>query len=126
MINKFEFKSDLHLVRRIKGDGKLFEVDANYHVSFEMDGVKIDYTVLKGMPTDLASIPKIVPKWIAQKVDGHIEAAVVHDQLCKDRGPWSSKVAAEIFLAGMEAAGVGKIKRRTMYHAVKWFGPQWD
>ena len=63
---------------------------------------------------------------LIQVLGPHIEAAVVHDRLCQDRGPWSSRVAADIFLAGMAAADVPLIRRNLMYRAVVMFGPQWD
>jgi hypothetical protein len=127
MITNFEYVEDLHLVRRIVGDGKLFEVAKPYTVKFTSDAQQaISYTVRQGLKTDLASIPAIVPKWVAQKVDSHIEAAVVHDQMCVDRLHWSSKVAAEIFRAAMAEAKVGFVKRWLMYGAVRWLGPQWQ
>lgn len=124
MITDFEYIDDLHLLRRKHGGGNLFVVSVPYAVGFKIDGIDESVTVPSGMKTDLASIPKIVPKWVAEKLDGHLEAAVVHDFLCIEQ-LWTSEIAAEIFLAGMVAAGVGKIKRNYMYRAVKWFGPKW-
>ena len=124
MITAFEYIDDLHLLRRREGGGKLFIVDQEYRVSFKINDLSRVYYVPAGMETDLASIPTIVPKWIAQKVDAHIEAAIVHDHMCIER-PWTSRIAAEIFLAAMEKADVGWIKRNAMYQAVLRFGPKW-
>lgn len=125
MISNFEYIDDLHLVRWKQGSGKLFVLNRAYSVYFEKDGKPIFYTVPRGMETDLASIPVVVPKWIAQKVDRHIEAAVVHDHMCVIKGPWDSETAAEVFNAGMLAANVPDWRRVAMYQAVKQFGPQW-
>ena len=125
MITDFEYLDDLYLVRHREGlDANLFEVSSDYQVKFKIDDEPIIYTVPANTFTDLASIPKVVPKWVAEKLDGALESAVVHDFLCIQQ-PWTSQIAAEIFLAGMVAAGVGKIKRQYMFRAVLWFGPKW-
>jgi len=124
-ISAFRYVEPLYLRREVKGDGALFIVDRHYTVEFVKDGEVVVYTVGKGRETDLASIPSIVPKWIAQKVDSHIEAAVVHDDLCILK-LWTSAIAADIFEAAMIAAGVPAFKRKIMANAVRWFGPTWD
>ncbi len=124
-VSGFEYLEDLHLVRLAHGPARLFYVGRPYTVGFRLDGDQTTYTVPEGMGTDLASIPKLVPKWIADKIDGHIEAAVVHDHLCIVRGPWDSRVAADIFNEGMRAAQVPAWRREIMYRAVVMFGPQW-
>lgn len=123
----FRFLSDLHLLRRREGEGRLFILQREYRASFSIDGQRRVWTVPAGMATDLASIPSVVPKWIAQKVDAHIEAAVVHDHMCilREESGFTSREAAAIFRAGMEAANVAPWRREAMYRAVLHFGPQW-
>lgn len=126
IVSGFRYVEDLHLVRHKAGVGHLFILARDYTVEFRLDGAPIVYTVGAGMRTDFASIPKIVPKWIADKMGAHIEAAVVHDHMCQRKGPWSSRVAADVFLAAMEAARVAWLQRRLMYRAVVMFGPKWS
>jgi len=123
-VTDFRYTDNLHFVRYKDGFNSLFYVAKPYRVAFKLDGEWVSWTVHADTPTDLASIPKIVPKWIAHKVDKHIEAAVVHDDLCYAK-PWDYKVAAEVFLHAMIAAGVGSFKRNLMYRAVLIGGPKW-
>ncbi len=92
--------------------------------SFMLDDEPISWIVPRGTKTDLASIPKIVPKWVAGKVGRHIPAAVIHDELCLSK-PWTSTVAADIFNLIMEQMGVPAWRRSAMYRAVRHFGSQW-
>ena len=124
-VSDFQFIEDLHLIRYRGDSGKLFFLEQPYRVFFRLDSVPEIYTVPAGTWTDFASIPRGVQN-IVQVLGPHIEAAVVHDRLCQDRKPWSSRVAADIFLAGMTAAEVPLIRRNLMYRAVVMFGPQWD
>jgi hypothetical protein len=74
-----------------------------------------------GFMTDFASIPRIGRILIT----GHGKdrwAAVVHDYLYSIKH--DRKQADDIFLEALEASGVGLIKRRVMYRAVRtggWF-----
>ncbi|NQU56682.1 MAG: DUF1353 domain-containing protein [Rhodospirillales bacterium] len=135
-ITNYEFLTDLHLVRFLDGhppissnyDGlgvrKLFFLSKPYKASFCIDGKHHIYKVPAPMSTDLASIPKWVPKWIAQKVGPHIEAAIVHDHMCQNEA-FDYKIAAEIFYAGMIAGGTPKWRAQAMYRAVLYGGPKW-
>ena len=127
-VKNFKYTERLYLVRRINGAGHMFEIARDYRVEFEIDGYAQIFKVPGGMLTDLASIPKFVPKWLAQKVDGGLEAAIVHDKICYDReeSGFTSNEAADIYRAGLIAAKVSRSKRWAMYYAVKWLGPQWD
>lgn len=120
-ITNFVYEQDLHLLRKKKGEGKLFYVDADYLVSFNLGGTPTELTLPEGTPTDLASIPAIVPKWIASKVQAHLEAAVVHDYLYM-KGMYTRAVCDEIFLVAMEAANVGWTRRHIMHKAVRALG----
>ena len=124
-VTDFQYVEDIHFYRKKTGSGKLFHLLRPYTVILVIDGREIEFTAPADMATDLASIPSIVPKWIAQKVDSHIESAVIHDFMCNIRGPWSSKVAAEIFRVGMLKTTFPAYKREYMYRAVLHFGPQW-
>lgn len=124
VVSDFRFVEPLCVHRKLEGNGALFYVTQDYTVEFKIDGEPVTYTVPAETPTDFASIPRIVQN-LVQVLGPHIEAAVVHDHLCIRRGPWSSRVAADIFLAAMEAAGVEYWKRTAMHRAVVRFGPQW-
>jgi hypothetical protein len=98
---------------------------SDFRVAFKIDGVDTIYTVRAGMETDFASIPRQFEGWLIEKIGAHMAAAVVHDQICVDRGPWSSKVAADIFNEAMRASRVPDDTRTVMYQAVLLGGPQW-
>jgi hypothetical protein len=125
---------DLHTVRyRTRGPGvaALLYISRDFRVQFRVDGELVTYTVPAGTPTDFASIPQAAQALIS-KLGPHIEAAVVHDRLCIDRGfwrpgrdPWSSRVCAEIFWRGMLAGGTDEHTAYLMYRCVRRFGPQW-
>jgi hypothetical protein len=123
-ITEFAFLDDLHLMRRRKGEGVLFIVSKEFRCVFTMDGHIWYVTVLPGYRTDLASIPIIVPKWIAQKIGPHIEAAVIHDWICTHK-LFSSDIGAAIFNEGMRVSNVPTWRRQAMYRSVKSLGPQW-
>lgn len=128
----FEFARDLHLVRFAEGRGTTFVLGKKYRVRFTLtndEGIRSDekVSVEKGFATDLASIPKLVPRWIAQKVDKNLEAAVIHDWLYAshqlDGGREIARdLADEIFLAAMEAAQVHWLRAWLMHLAVRLFG----
>jgi len=133
----FTFHTDLHLVRYRDGlnpppSGNyekvsvktLLFLEKDYIVSFILDGEPIRYTVLSGMSTDFASIPDFVPKWIAKKVDAHIEAAIVHDHMCQAE-TFNYKTAADVFYAAMIAGGTPKWRAKAMRLAVVLGGPKW-
>lgn len=79
-------------------------------------------TVPQGFYTDMASIPRVLQPVIAK--DEPIEPAVIHDWLynwqCDLRV--SRRDADLIFLEAMTIAGMGKIKRGLIFHAVRNFG----
>jgi hypothetical protein len=106
---------------------KPFEVyeDFEYHVGGLNSGGKIIH-ILKGCPTDFASIPRFFHR-IINPIGPWGKAAVVHDHLC-DESPHScsSKEAADIFLEAMEVLKVPKTKRRLMHRGVVWFGPKFE
>ena len=74
-------------------------------------------TVPAGTLTDFASVPKGF-RWLISRVGKYGRGAVLHDYLCNSHA-MSRKEADRIFLEAMEALGVGWLKRRTMYTAVR-------
>jgi len=117
MIDNVKFPKDLVLRRMREAiDGVEFLTEHMYSVTFDVDGEPRKYTVSKGFPTDLASVP-----WgfrnIASQLDG-IEAAVVHDHIYAT-GSMPRDVADNLFLALLKASGVGWAKRSAMYSAVR-------
>jgi hypothetical protein len=140
VVSDFKYVEKLCLDWDAYNRPNLFRVKVHWTVSFCLDGEELLYTVGAGRYTDLASIPAIVPKWVAKKVDMFLGAAVVHDDLCELK-LWTSKVAADVYEEGMKAAEnllpretirqrlylkrMG-IKRRLMVRAVRMFGPSWE
>ena len=74
--------------------------------------------VKKGFETDLASIPKWVPRWLFDPNGKHRAAAVVHDHLCRLDG-FDRKLADLIFLEAMALLEVKKWRMKLMFFAVK-------
>ncbi len=104
--------------------------------TFHLDSKRSQRTVRVpvGFITDFASIPKafwsIIPPY-----GKYTKAAVLHDYIYKYHGfvsgdqfiSYTRKEADQIFLKAMEVLGVGRVKRWTMYTAVRWFGRKaWD
>jgi hypothetical protein len=73
-----------------------------------------------GTYTDFASIPRGL-RWLIPRVGDHGKAAVVHDYLCDQYnvGIGTRRRADRIFLEAMVELGVGRLKRRIMYSAVR-------
>lgn len=84
-------------------------------------------TVPKGFITDGASVPRVF--WILFPPQGkYTPAAIIHDYLYSkfnDTGI-NRTLADKIFLFIMEELGVGFLRRKAMYRAVRSFGePSW-
>jgi hypothetical protein len=83
-----------------------------------------------GFVTDLASIPPYVPGWLVPKVGDWDYPATIHDAAYRMalRDPQGNVLvvtkaqADNLFREGMEARGVGKVRRTAMYWAVRLFG----
>lgn len=104
-------------------NGKQWELLEDYY--YEVNGYIIK--VPKGFITDLASVPKIF--WsIFPPFGTYTPAAIIHDYLYSkfnDTGI-NRTLADKIFLFIMEELGVGFLRRKAMYRAVKSFGePNW-
>ncbi len=98
-------------------DGKWFRLMCSINYVTKTNKVII---VPAGMYTDFASIPKGL-RWMISRVGKHGKAAVVHDYLCDqcNIGIGTRKDADKIFLWAMKELGVGFVKRRVMYSAVR-------
>lgn len=82
---------------------------------------KYEIRVLQGFDFDFASIPTIITNILPKNGQEYDRAACLHDALYSCH--WLPKnVCDEIFYNAMIADGVSKVKARSMYLAVKWFG----
>jgi hypothetical protein len=71
-----------------------------------------------GCETDFASIPRVL--WnILPPTGRYGKAAVVHDFLYRTPGQATRPQADRVFLEGMEALGVNRITRWTMFAGVR-------
>lgn len=74
-----------------------------------------------GFVTDLASVPKWVPRWVVDVNESHRFAAVVHDFACRTWILELRPVADAVFKEAMAVLGVPGWKRWTMWFAVRSF-----
>jgi hypothetical protein len=74
-----------------------------------------------GFSTDLASIPNFL-NWAVPKLGRHNRPSVVHDWLYDIRDKRGKDFADDLFYACLLHDGVGRIRARLMYKAVKRFG----
>jgi len=90
-----------------------------------IDPVGKAWTAHKGYETDGASIPKAFWGIVGGPFEGgYREAAVIHDWYCDSKTePW--KDVHRIFYYACRAAGVDEKKAKTLYAAVRIFGPKW-
>lgn len=90
-----------------------------YHAGAE-DSQEV-YTVPEGFVTDGASIPQFAWGIVGHPLGLYAAAAVLHDWLYRT-APVCRLRADELLLEAMAVLGVGWIRRRTIYRAVRWFG----
>ena len=100
-------------------------VTAGFGYDVGEEGSEDTIEVPQGMWTNFASVPRAA-WWFAAPWGKHGHAAVIHDA-----GYWMQlrgrREYDDIFLEGMGVLGVGRLKRRIMYLAVRWFGrPAWN
>ncbi len=81
----------------------------------------LEFTVLAGFSTDLASIPRAF-QGIVPKVGKHIQPAIAHDWCYMGNTDLTKADADLLFLEGMESVGVWWLRRRVMYMAVRLGG----
>lgn len=107
-------------------DGKSWVIitdDFKYDIGYEGSGDSVDVPL--GMISDFASVPQPI-WWLAAPWGTHGHAAVIHDAgyYLQDR---PRREYDRIFLEAMGVLEVGRLKRRLMYLAVRWFGsPAWS
>ena len=83
------------------------------------NGTDIPIKAPTGFVTDFASVPRAVWTWIPP-YGKHVMAAVTHDWLYHSAPTWMTrKQADQLFLLMMGHAGVGWMRRRVMYAAVR-------
>ena len=134
-ITGFRYKSHLHILRLKQRPGRIgtdretqYIVGKDYSVCYELDGESWHpITVPRGTLTDLASVPRLF-RSIVGRVGPHLEASVVHDYLyvawqvkCKCPTEEMRRFADELYLAAMQAAGMG-CKAHLIYLAVRFAG----
>ena len=98
-------------------DGKSWELvePFEYYID-DPYGEKI--IVPEGFRTDFASIPRFAWSIIGTPWGKYGKAAVIHDW-CYYKTLYTRKKCDKIFLEGMKTLGVGWLKRRTMWLAVR-------
>lgn len=106
-------------------------VVAPFGYTCTIDGITYDIDIPYGFSTDFASIPR--PARIL--ITGHDRTrwgATIHDLLYdadeeyREMHGINRKIADQIFYEAMKESGVGSIKRRVMYAAVRiGAGPSW-
>jgi len=114
--------SDGVVLKSTPGAEDPFILDKSFTVTWEREGwMTIEFQVLKGFTTDLASIPRMARSIIPQ-VGKHIQPSIAHDWCYEDHTSLTRVEADRLFLEGMEAVGVWWLRRRIMYAAVRAFG----
>ncbi len=89
-------------------------------MNFEVGNTGEDIVVPKGFVTDFASTPSLL-KPVIPKSGGYLVGAIVHDYLYWNQS-CTKKQADNIFLLAMKKAGIGSLKRKTIWVAVDNFG----
>jgi hypothetical protein len=106
-------------------NGHRFELTSPFIIYIRIKAKIYNVEIPQGFWTDFASIPKALQN-ILSPLDNHLRAAVLHDYLYYkqkiDIYDITRKHADMIFLDAMNTCGTGKIKRYTMYYAVRSFG----
>ena len=100
-------------VRTAEGSDALYVVGREFYIQFMVKrGVVEEVRVPQGLLTDLTSVPRLF-RSIVGRVGPHLEAAIVHDFMYGRNTPdfsgflfWTRKQADQLFLVGMEKAGV--------------------
>lgn len=131
-----------------------FELMEDYRYSWSYRGDDYRLTARTGFITDLASIPKWIPKWVARSIDLTSGAPLYHDALYRSggdtfssdfidhevwtsngnagtwtpvTGAWSRDESDRLFGRMMREAGVPRWRRRSAYRLVQLFSSfAWD
>ena len=136
----FDYRSDLHLTRRIeavqgrRGEDAEYALAQRYRawvtVKAEGDGKvsRLRISIPAGFLTDLSSVPR-PGRWAVSRVGPHLEASIVHDWLYVawqfEGGEPTDRMrrfADDVFLAAMKKAEVRWFQRNLIYGAVRLGG----
>lgn len=112
------FTGELSVTYSADGKQARLEQELVYH--FHREDSPLAVHVEKGFVTDFASVPKFL-HWLIGPVEKHGRAAVLHDYLYRKK-LCSRVVADAVFLEAMGVLGVGRLKRWTMFVAVRLCG----
>ena len=87
------------------------------------EGNQDHFRVPTDFRTDFASVPRMF-WWLIPRHGRYTEAAVLHDYLCglATKGTFSRCDADGIFRRVLKELGVGYLRRRLMWAAVRWGG----
>ena len=87
------------------------------------EGSKDHFVVPEGYRTDFASVPRMF-WWLIPRYGRYTEAAVLHDFLCDESKEkrFNRCDADGIFRRTLRELGVGYLRRRLMWAAVRWGG----
>lgn len=90
-----------------------------------LDPNGLSWVVPEGWEVDGASIPKFAWSIVGGPLSGkYLHASIIHDRYC-DTKTRTAHDTHRNFLYGMLANGVSDVKAKTMYWAVRTFGPNW-
>ncbi len=104
--------------------GSLRKMELISRVQF-IDKQGIEWEAPKGSIIDGASIPRFFWRFIGSPFVGHYRrASVVHDVYCVTKSR-PHKQVHKMFYEAMRVDGVGYIKAKVMYIAVRLGGPKW-
>ena len=102
-------------------DGCWWQTTREFEFWYDVGKKRYTYVVPDKFKTDFASIPRLLWPVIGHPAGEYAQAAVLHDYLYRFRVTSRSDADA-IFLEGMRVLGVGLVRRRAMWAAVRTFG----
>jgi len=115
LMGKFEGDLILRYLHQPVG-GKWFETVSSFGYTSNAGEL---YIIPAGLKTDFASVPRGF-LWLIDSIGKYGRATVFHDWLCESKIV-NRKKADKLFLEAMEALGVGWLKRKVMYRAVRGY-----
>ena len=107
-----------------KGEDRRMKLHPDTDLSFQRASGEV-LVAMPGLEFDGASVPVWAWPLIGSPFTGkYRKAAVIHDQLCRDRKK-SAKEAHWCFREMLLSLGVGRFRARLMYLALIWAGSKW-
>ena len=109
------------------GHGGDWELLQDFRVFWTDDGKEHQYKAAAGLITDMASIPGWAQSIINKEGDS-AKASIIHDHIYETQpADWARKGADQLLYAGLRATGMGWLKAKAMYYAVRIGGQSvWD